>query len=292
MFTPEGYWSWSEMVEATSEWTLEIVATSIAPEIPPKRLENAPNQCRELLLKKLVSNKSVENLSEAAFAYGLLELWILANFMDTYDAVLCSPEAKTLRCPPLISAHGDALDWWLWPLSKEKISNGEAHRYFEAFRAGKFHIQDARSRFCAIDFETGDVKLKPNSVSLLNSASYGFSDSEESNRFIDEQIRPLIGWSLCWNDDVIPETRTELYSSLGFGDLDWSAFDDDGSKSRTSAMAGQNILDCVMTAYPNGKGTVTWQDVEVKVGYSRRSIMRALKQNGQHSTWATTGQSQ
>lgn len=295
MFTPEGYWSWQEIVEEASSWTLQIVAASIAPELTAERLEKAPYKCEDLLLKRLVSSKQVENISEARFTMDLLKLWVLANCLDRYDAVLCSPDGRTLRCPPILKAHGDAFDWWVWPLSKEKISNGEPYGYFEAFRSGKFHIEDAHARFCAIDYDTGTIRLKPNTVRLLWSASYGhngFDTHEDTLHFIDEQIRPIIGWSICWNDNDVPETTKELFEELGFGDLDWTAIEKSETNPKPAAKNGTNVLECIMTAFPNGKGDVTWPDVEAKVGYSRRSIVRALKQNGLHSKWANTGQEQ
>jgi len=284
MFTPEGYWSWHDAVHSASEWTLEIVAASLAPELTYEQLEAAPHRCKEAIYKKFVSTNRVENLSEARFAFDLLELWILANFMDSYEAVLCSPTGTTLRCPPLLSAHGDAFDWWTWPLSKEKMSDGEAYGYFNAFRAGLFHIGHAQERFCAIDFNTGYVRLKANTVNLLSSASYGHSETRaETLRFIDEQIRPIVGWSICWNPAEMPKTREELFESLGFGDLKLS------EKSGSNGRGAENVLQCILQAFPDGKGDETWPNVEEKVGYSRRSIVRTLKQKGLYSEWAQGG---
>lgn len=39
----------------------------------------------------------------------------------------------------------------------------------------------------------------------------------------------------------------------------------------------ENILDCFNKAFPHGKGSATWEEVEDRVGYSRRSILRALQ---------------
>ena len=295
MFTPEGYWSWTEMIDATSLWTLAIVSAEIAPEFNFQEIEDTPYKCRRLLIERLASNSRVENAHEAWFAMDFLELWVLANFMDTYDAVLCSPDGRTLRCPPIIKAHGDAFDWWLWPLSKNKISDGEANTYFEGFRRDKFTITDARARFCAIDYDTGTIRLKPNTVKLLSSASYGHNggdSNEDTLRFIDEQIRPIIGWSICWNANDVPATMKEIFDGLGFGDLDWTALFEKETSSQSLAKNGMHIIECVMAAFPDGKGDVTWSDVESRVGYSRRSIIRALKQSGLHSKWAATGQTQ
>lgn len=289
MIAPEGYWTWTETVEAASSWTLDVHAASTAPEVTVQLLEAEPNKCRAIFCKKLIDSKKVENQAEASFAIDLLELWLLANFMDTFDAVLCSPDGRTLQCPPIIKAHGDAFDWWSWPLSSEKIQNGEAHGYFDNFRNGKFNIWHARSRFCALNYHTGIIELKPNTVGLLSSASYTHGDnSAELLQFIDAHIRPLVGWSICWNPEDIPETTQELYESLGFGSLNWEAFADNSKVGKPKLPPHQNILDCVLAALPDGKVDLTWKEVVAKVGYSRRSIRRALEYYDRYSDWATS----
>jgi len=52
----------------------------------------------------------------------------------------------------------------------------------------------------------------------------------------------------------------------------------------------QTISDCVMSAFPSGKGSAIWDEVEAKVGYSRRSIVRALRSLNQYERWAKSGQ--
>jgi hypothetical protein len=50
------------------------------------------------------------------------------------------------------------------------------------------------------------------------------------------------------------------------------------------------IVDCVFTAFPDGKGDSKWSDVYVHTGYSRRAIVRALKTLGRKDEWARGGQ--
>lgn len=293
MFTPEGYWSWSELLQANAEWTLEILAVSLAPELTVDQLEQSPHRCRLALQQKLLASGKAADLKESQFSIDLIELWLLANFMDTYEAVLCSPEGRTLRCPPLIKSHGDAFEWWVWPLSKKKISDDEASSYFAALQKGVFNIGHAQARFCAIDFETGTICLKPNTVRLIWGSAYGHTASEqETIRFIEQQIRPIVGWSICWNPDEIPDSKIELYNSLGFVDLDWEGLGDTQPKQQARKDKGKHVLDCVTSAFPQGKGNATWATVESKVGYSRRSITRALKQSGRYVAWAGAGQRQ
>lgn len=292
MFTPEGYWSWHELCEAAKDWTEQIVIRSIMPKAYFEDTPLRPYKLRQDLHEKLVSSGKAENHSEARFAMELMELWVLATFMDLYEAVLCSPDGRTLRCPPILKAHADGFEYWSWPLSNEKVSHGEAGGYFEFFRAGSFGIADSYARFVAIDHETGDIRLKANTRRLLQATSYNLGGTDDSvHKFIDEQIRPLIGWSICWDDEVFPETERDLFVTLGFVDLDWTDVDDVAPQN-SDASSYKNIVACVLEAYPSGKGTAIWDEVENKAGYSRRSIVRALKAEGAYSTWAKGGHTQ
>lgn len=38
-----------------------------------------------------------------------------------------------------------------------------------------------------------------------------------------------------------------------------------------------NVFQTYMQAYPDGKGTATWEEVETRTGYSRRHLLRAIK---------------
>ncbi len=293
MFTPEGYWSFTEIQEAACSWANDLVIASAFPSLIAETEDLNAWKVEQVLHQKLVADEYVENAAEARFALQVSQLWVLANVLDTFDAVLCSPTGMTMRCPPPICAHGDALDWWTWPLAGPKFGTGEAYGYLEYFRQGTFSISDAMARFCVIDADSGLIKLKPNSIRLCNLSSYGHGADEKTIRtFINEQVRPIIGWSICWNPADIPKTKGEIYTSLGFTDINWGEFENGNVKSQSIADSGKYILECIETAFPKGKGDTTWPDVEAKVGYSRRSIIRALKQNGLHSKWAKTGQRQ
>tara|TARA_R110002051_G_scaffold57104_11_gene105915 strand:- start:8458 stop:9339 length:882 start_codon:yes stop_codon:yes gene_type:complete len=289
MFTPEGYWAWPEMIEQVESWTHDIVVASIEPALSVELAEARPSQVNEIIIEKLIAKGFVDNPKDARFAIQILELWVLANVMDTFDAVLCSPTGVRLECPPMIKTHGDAFDWWSWPLSRKKIDQSEAHGYFENFRKGQFSILDAQARFCVIDYETGLIKLKPNSTRLLYSSSYGHGDTHEGLQdFLERQVRPLIGWSICWNPESLPETEQELFDRLGFSNLDWETFNKGNQDLDSGQTAHDYVLQCVMTAFPDGKNGATWKVVEEKVGYSRRSIVTALKREGTYSDWATS----
>lgn len=292
MYTPEGYWSWDEICVAVCDWTQDLTLATRFPSFVQTAQDWTSYEIDQFIHQKLLDEGFAENNAELYFALQVCELWVLANFLDTFDTVLCSPSGRTMRCHPPIKAHGDAFDWWTWPLSGNKFGVSESYGYLEYFRNGNFKIADAKNRFCAIDYVSGQIKLKPNSVQLFHQSSYGHGPSdEEVRKFIEQQVRPFVGWSICWNPKDIPESKSEIYSEIGFQDVDWLALE---TSARTSKFGRetphQSVLECLLSAYPNGKGKATWETVELKVGYSRRSIVRALKQNDLWAEWAKEGQ--
>lgn len=291
MFAPEGYWTWSEVCEAIPEWTRELIVAVNFPELASKIDNSNPWMADNILQKSLVKTRYAQNETEAQFALEVAELWVLANFLDTFEVVSCSPEGMKMRCPPIICAHGDALDWWQWPLYLEKFGKGETSGYLEYFRTGKFRISDAKARFWAIDYDKGLIRLKVNSARLFYTSSYGHNaDLEDATSFMDEQVRRYIGWSVCWNPAEVPETTAEIFQEMGFHDIEWTHLSVDRSRVNDVPKTYANVLECVLAAYPEGKTGANWKQVEQKVGYSRRSIVRALKQNGRWADWASGGQ--
>ncbi|QJF51976.1 hypothetical protein [Roseobacter ponti] len=291
MFSPEGYWSWDEIVTASAQWTRDLIIAKNCPSLLSEKEASSNWETERKIQDILVEDGFVETASHVRFAVDVAHLWLLANFLDVHDAVLCSPEGVRMRCPPIMKAHGDALDWWSWPLSSKPFGRAETWAYLNYFTKGNFRITDAQSRFCAIDYLSGTIQLKPNSKNLLLGSSYGHGCEEiYVEKFIDVQLRPVLGWAVCWNPSDLPETESEIFQSLGFSDLDWNAIDFDGGNLTASPPHQQNILDCILAVFPEGKQGATWAVVESKVGYSRRSIVRALKQNNLWSDWSESGQ--
>lgn len=180
-----------------------------------------------------------------------------------------------------------------WPLSQKPFGTGESWGYLSFFKSGKFRISDANDRFCAIDYPSGTIRLKPNSARLFELSSYGHGcDYDEVKRFIDEQVRPVLGWAVCWNPTDIPEVESEILKGLGFADLDWNAIDFETAEVGAIKIPHESVLDCVLQAFPEGKQNATWAVVEKEVGYSRRSIVRALKQNDRWASWSQGGQNE
>jgi len=143
----------------------------------------------------------------------------------------------------------------------------------------------SRPHYLFIDDETGTI-LNPSEVTLQN-----FAD-----KFADQYCYE------CHGELDTPSTRDNLKGWLHFelsdaralasqfegqvlcirADLadQFTASAFDGWQPDNSTAVGAGLRDaylCFTKAYPHGKGTATWPEVEKVTGYSRRQIVRAMK---------------
>lgn len=100
-------------------------------------------------------------------------------------------------------------------------------------------------------------------------------------RLTAQALAPFNGWSVSLNENVVEPYVKSLRKMIANFNIE------EFSKGAPDALSP--VVACTLTAYPNGKGEATWADVEARVGYSRRSIVRALGDAGQKD-WATRGQ--
>ncbi|SEK68472.1 hypothetical protein SAMN05444413_1032 [Roseivivax marinus] len=282
MYTPEGYYSFDDLCKYAPSWTDTICFR--------KKLSAAPGSetpHRRDIIKRLVSDGFAASFSEAEFCLEICDLWLVANILDVFEVTLCSKSGVRMRCPKPLTAHGDAFDWWSWPLDSQKFGQSETHSYLHFYRDGNFRARDAWARFPAIDVDSGVIALKANSRNLFTGSSYGHGDEEIAEFFIEKHARPYLGWGICISPYELPEFEEELFGALGF-----FASSDDGYKTSHTKPASthQAVMSCVEQAFPDGKGKATWADVEAKVGYSRRTIVRALRQRGLYEDWTARGQ--
>ena len=113
------------------------------------------------------------------------------------------------------------------------------------------------------------------------------SEFPEFVRF-DNFINRIAGKSVFWR---LPEPTMRIEKVVDYA-LEVSKFD--ATLSNLHRHGAGNSLEVIWNhvwlAFPNGKGENTWSFVEKRVGYSRRSIIRALEQFGGQEKWATGGQ--
>lgn len=221
------------------------------------------------------------------FEEGLFQAYIISQFLASRQAYACSPQGSVLKVSSVIHHHRDWLIdcHWEWPARE----NAAFYSYFKFFDEGKFSADDVFDRFCCFDASTGLIKEKNITLKGLEDAA-GYPDYERAaQNLLSVLIRPLTGWALCWKEDTLPETLEECLDELGLVEDDWRmALHGEKVQSQGTGLAA--TLASVLEAYPNGKGTDTWPQVESRVGYSRRNIVRALNTSVEHRGWATRGQ--
>lgn len=298
MFCPEGYIHWGDFLGMTEYWAETVIAAENLVQLGEDPTKASDDRGRASVLHKafpeiLGVDGMVGNFDEAQFVYELFHTWIIANFIQNHLPVMCSPTGTILKTNWWISRHADQLDWchWSWPPQK----NLSFLRYFDNYRRGNFNGKDIDARFPCLDPSTGVIVTKNNSESLLGLALNADENSESVHRIFEQCIKPFAGWSLCWKAEELPKTLEQVFDELGIISESWRSILGDTPSSTKSGFASKGMaytLSCVLDAFPDGKGNATWAEVENRVGYSRRSILRAIKASPTHSNWAAIGQNQ
>lgn len=94
------------------------------------------------------------------------------------------------------------------------------------------------------------------------------------------------GWAVCFRDTDVPRTTNDIMTLLELNALDFMM---PGTHQRNPDEQLKYVYDCVIKAFPKGKGTTSWDDIQEKVGYSRRHIERAFKIFDANRRWALGG---
>lgn len=299
MFAPEGYYNWEAATGAIGLWAVgcglwadEMLQVKIA------GLENdvGNNQvstiASPLMFEKLTKFGQASSYQEAIFIEGLLHTWLLANFMKAYLPLVCSPSGRLMQSTPPIYLHADRLDWC--PLEWPFRSSAYFRNYFDIRERHKPLSSDIDARSCSINVQTGLVTVKNNTSEMLGRCMHGIEEC--SGQWLS-LVQPFAGWSLCWNPAEVPQDLAEVFISMGIDESEWTPPKDNRDSSRNSIDKNSprpsglaKAVQDTMEAYPSGKGFATWDEVEERVGFSRRHIVRALKQAGRYEGWARGGQ--
>lgn len=126
--------------------------------------------------------------------------------------------------------------------------------------AGRVKLK--KREFLGVDKKRGWVIVDNFTKNLVNI----FTGQEESPNF-----GPVLGAPLCIRESRLP---TSLYLLS-----DWVTKEIVKRVSEESDGRGgaHDALVCLEVAFPNGKEKHTWEEVQDKTGYSRRTILRALR---------------
>lgn len=300
MFAPKGFYRWVEMREALQAWASEILKSKLSAQGLTVLSESGSRDHRTALFSLLTEEGVTRTIREAEFTNGLLARWLLSNLMDQFETMLCSPNGLLCEAEAPALMHADRFDFFsiAWP----DYYNGAMHGYFENFNAGSFNLDDVDARFIAIDVPTGIIKMKNNTYQLYDRCANYAGTMDQIRSDIDKFVRPFAGWAVCWRMDALPTTPREVLEELGYPNIDFGEQFDVSDTGRQVIDLGEPVvvsneksasldavMACVLEAFPNGKGAATWADVEKSVGYSRRHIIRNLKQAGTYSQWIRGG---
>lgn len=284
MFAPIDYYSWQDIREASPDWANVILASKLPTDIQEAILEKPDSSLRHALCVGLGEHDLVRSVAEAEFLANLLERFLVVHFMDCFTTTLCSPTGLVTRAEVPALMHADRFDYfyWSWP----KYDQHEFRNYFQHFREGNFGIADVDARFLAIEYSTGLIKLKNNTYSEYKMCSNYDGTELELRQDIDNFVVPFRGWSVCWSPESLPETTAEMLVGIGFDDLTPLLEKRQAiSQGLVHENGNDDVLKCLLEAYPDGKGRTTWSEVERRSGYSRRHITRMLKRARRYDDW-------
>lgn len=182
MIAPEGYFIWEDLQGSVSSWVATI--ESRQPKIRPR------------------------NFRLEALCRGMLEHYLIANFLTEFPPVLCSTNGSVFRAPSYLWLHADRLDYCARPEFSQR--GGPYHLFYQLGESGAFTSRNFAERFCAIDAMSGLVKLKNNTKALFITAGL---DQDEAVMACSATAR-LQGLSLCWGRSSIPSSLREIFTVL------------------------------------------------------------------------------
>lgn len=216
--------------------------------------------------------------AQAEFFKGLLKCWLLAQFFVTYEPFLCSREGRPIRADLQVCLHADRLDrcdWkWQWGESRE------LRKYFLYHDINGFCANDVYVRFCAVDHTRGIVTLKNNTAALLNAATQHCPVPLTDWTAL---VTRFAGLSICWRHSDVPDLLSDILTDFGMPEAEWALLAEQAPSRRS--IQKNDLLRRVLDAYPDGKGSESWSEIEQSLGLSRRMIARTLRDQGRYSGW-------
>ncbi len=219
-----------------------------------------------------------ESVFWAKEAYGS---YLLSRIMLTLPMKISTPTGSVREINAVLQPHADfPFDlFWDWRGEGNTFSFGDIEGYMKLAQPPKKRSDEPFNRFCIVDSNTGTIKVKKETPSLIEKFVLWKEDISE----IIEAVAPYSGSAIFWDKNLIPNRSDELLNKLDVPEAQWITKALDQGKATNEGLIKpslKHIYDCFMQAYPDGK-TESWSVVEEKVGYSRRSINRALKEYGQ-----------
>lgn len=195
----------------------------------------------------------------------LFHAWAVARMLDAISPLVSSPDGVVMRASTVLYENRFRLELFDWG------NRGCDMNLRRALLDAAF-INPARR---PLDWFRGFTL--PRGI-ISSPTAEALTDG--GTNFLSEVQGHFSGWAICFKDPEAPTDVQDLATLIGF---------DLSSNDRQSPDRLRHIFDCLVQAYPSGK-TDAWETVQKKVGYSRRSINRALDLHDPSKKWAQGGQ--
>ncbi|ATG42644.1 hypothetical protein [Phaeobacter piscinae] len=290
MFAPRGYYTWNEISRRVSSWA-QVIVRAHHLQIPDSQLVDFILREEESVLPWLDYLKS--NPKEyAIFPHEahLLSAYLMANLLLSTPVSMCSPVGTVLRAPEAALLHADRFDFCVWDWARHE--SPQFRIFYQTMTDSGIEAANPWDRFCVLEQFNGIISIKNNSMDTILRALHHWDATE---RDIERTITPFCGWALCWHQDDFPQKLEELFYEMGGEFMEfaksWDAsIETTGLKRKSKGETLDYVYECALSAFPEGKGNVTWPETEKKVGYSRRQILRALEHRD--ASWWANGRGQ
>lgn len=198
--------------------------------------------------------------------------WVIASALKKLKPRVCSPSGKIMVLAEDIFKHESDIGGCRW---NDALTAPEIREVL--FRhAYSFNRRDPIAGFLGFYYPTGIIKEYDDST---------LTRWHHSTRFdVLHLQKHFAGWAICFEESNVPKDQQALVELIEYSD-ETKQF----VREPSPADPLKFVHECVMQAYPDGKDEA-WDEVKKKIGYSRRTIVRALKKYGGHDWWAAGGQ--
>lgn len=205
----------------------------------------------------------------AAYA-NAFRTWVIGSYLLTTPVFACSANGSVVRVDNRLFDDDLGISRSHWRHRYDPGSRIHKIVYDELYRSEPEGPNQLES-FPFLDIETG----------MIESSSFINQLDQYPNRlrsFITVATE-LSGRSVCFLESDAPRDVQGLLESCRVDFLFPNGDDDHFSADY------DHIYEAMLQAYPNGKSD-SWTAVEKKVGYSRRSMERAMRKADPSRTWA------
>lgn len=278
MWCPDGYYSWSDVLnwlQRIVEDTISLVCLDGVPPISASGKVSFPHS-QEFYLEKRAGAASHQ---EAELIVGLTTILLLVEMLETFPPYLINVSGNRLRPEWPLLCHRDQIEscYFDWPLKNDSSFSG----FFQIAGRGGFDLEALLSRFAFIDPYLGAVGRRNGDRHYLIN---GLGINDDFAETACKKAAQLDGFSLYW--DALPEgdDLREFLTCIEVNDVFSTSLDYlYGARQTEDAVNGQEVRSArigrprqrddaartYMVLYPDGHDAL---------GLSWKHVLRTLSQ--------------